>query len=377
MRVATAAMRAIRAMGLRTDTESGMQFLAKALDPSHETSLGIPDLTNQLTCKLDRAATQVIPKPNISGTWDACILCLPSDVDAFIVAAGAAGTDFSDPNFWDLPAQGASSVTVDSVKFPGRQATKVLESWGFDEASGIRCSAKELHIELIAPNLANQGSVVSGQIAAEPRIVNLIAQLAGATPNDPTAVLMQIDVPLSEEELRTLDPHCHVGRAHDGVNQVLKFRDQRHEFVGTHTGSGGRRVLEVVNSSSVGPVTRFPTDLSGPNARVIDWMSVIDSTNLGVTFIRGLAPEAALQVSVNRAEELIPTASSVLAPTKTPSPVFDPTALLALAQAQQATPSATAAGEGIGKVVGGIATGVEKAAGVVGTVAGGIAGIFN
>jgi len=198
---------------------------------------------------------------------------------------------------------------------------------------GYRVTSQSITCEVIAPSVANQGTIVSGQYEARPAT----RQLSSTYPPDSTsppfnefcdAVDVWIYSPGPLESQLLMGTSAYSSHASNGFYQPLKL--SKFKFVNVNDTmmyvddmGGNKLTKDVTWAPGMSPVfLRVPT--SGSQLSVDSTPLVKPSAyNAGVTFVSGTAgyPQVSLRIRFRQVVELIPTLGAIYAPlTEAPLP---------------------------------------------------------
>lgn len=194
---------------------------------------------------------------------------------------------------------------------------------------GYRVVSQSITCEVIAPSVANQGTIVSGQYEARPATRQLSSLYPGAMENafrDSVDVWVYNSAPLESQLL--MGTSAYTSHAVNGFYQPLKlskfkFVNVNDTMLFTDDMGGNKLAKDVLFIPGMTPVwLRIPT--SGLQLDFDSTPLVKPSAyNAGVTFISGTAghPQVSLRIRFRQVVELIPTLGAIYAPlTEAPLP---------------------------------------------------------
>lgn len=175
-----------------------------------------------------------------------------------------------------------------------------------ETVEAYRITAMSATCELIAPALANQGTVVAAQYTNAPQ---LVMPLSGASAQEAGAVGRIYEFPPLESRV-LLGTVAYNSVAKDGVYMPLKLTSLDWKFTNDAAVGG---CFMPVTTQLPGKIVPFP-DVALPFT-TLGVVPPYCTTNFGEIFFRGLAPEGAIvRVRVRQCLEIIPFPGTQYAP---------------------------------------------------------------
>jgi hypothetical protein len=313
-------------------SSSGRNWVLKALNPvsDHETE-GIPDESTTPVLRPEfRVEATISPPPGAGTLWDLYVYALPGDVNAVYWASAPSPADFTTATPPVGYAVGAIQMqgtvpNTNSVSYynaPLSANDTVIGTHPVSRPLAFRHFYKSLTMHLIAPAVANQGTIYSAQFPPRFSTVSGTSGTQEVNLSSVPYVIMPrpLRIPLSETELMLMAPDAFVGPARDGVYMPLHLAGPTQPYTTalvptavTYSSPGVGTLIDGANSyltESFGhapwlvrdEANSWPTLAARPfaNAAVAAirpipsaWDSNYDNMNVGVTIFRGLAGTAA------------------------------------------------------------------------------------
>jgi len=356
--------------GLGT-TESGRSFAFKALHPCGEeitAGAGIPDHVSESVCTPEFRTNTVItslPSPGASND-DIDIVLLPFPDIPMMWRRYVSGSRINRNANWNVVYNPTNTPSTDYMEITRRKGTSttleiapmtapIKASSYVSQYARTRGTYFGATVHLDAPTLADQGRIVSAQLAVPydssvGPLFDMNGWDATGTYTDSyfgTAELVSLgDIPFDESKLVQAAPGAAVWEAREGVYMPLRFRDPVHNFEATNVGT---RYLAIANSDSyITPNATLmvrSTQVSTPpgsatgNTTVtgVAALSVLNF-NTGIILVRGISSQANLQIKTVMGTESLVSTSSSISPYQHLSPPLDRLALDRVTEVAQATP---------------------------------------
>lgn len=316
------------------------QWATKALyPPGPQTRVSVPAATTEDTLSMDFRITRSIGTPTPGQSWDCLIITPPSDSQPVLIVRGNAGTDFSSstpgpPNLTMDVHPDYATPTLTWRAFTGATLVAGETAWPNFMPRAGRHTYKSLTVHMTASDLANGGNVTSGQLPLKPEIPGSLSFNNGinTTPVAGSVIWSgaTYEIPGDESALSRMCPGLYAAAAKDGMFQVLKLTDldgdrmdggeaSRGKVMPYWSGSSSQyawfdpcpdTVSEGSPWSAVARRNQYITvTKNGPSFPF--WALGLNETggfrggpicgsdmSTGVTFFRGLHPDATLQATL-------------------------------------------------------------------------------
>lgn len=235
-------------------------WVVKALDPATAgPAPGIPDTSTQCVLRPEFRVQATIQSPTSGGNWDCYIFVPPGDMNCLVWAtapSGAGNVNFAagpgsvpagaawgavqlqpfvdGTGFTSLNVQGPATASYTSVDVASRTPASL--------ATTFRHQYKSVTIEMVAPDIANQGDVYAAQYPSVPRntrFTNVGSQTNTIGPTILGANVSQVPLPFNEADLTLSSPNAYVGRAKDGLYMPLRLQGPVQSFCEVNTPAVG------------------------------------------------------------------------------------------------------------------------------------------
>lgn len=363
-------------------TGAGREFVVKALDPAGPTRCpGIPDTSAMDVLRPEYRVQSVIMSPPTASTWDLYMWFPPGDLNACYWMAAPAPCDFSVRGTPPTGAQlGAIRLqptadlpgSVQSVTIQGGEGTVGGPAFSMRAPAALpftfRHMYKSVTVELIAPDVNNQGELYAAQYPPI-NVSQLYVETAvpsTATGSNLGGIGYSYKLPLNENDMTLSAPECYIGKAKEGCYMPLHHSGPHFPFADVHN----KHPLAIMRSETLTFIAspfveslqfpRFPFidswDQGGspPNKLAINSISTTprdgvtfvtdggagdtgyDGMNIGVIIMRGLAGTsgggsfaASVQLKILVGLEVIPRPTGVDRVFAKPPESYDPHAVAA------------------------------------------------
>lgn len=305
-------------------TPGGKNFALKALHPSEHTikAARVPGGNKMsVAIHMDAVGTFSVPdllKTHSGNMWRitqspniACpclVECLTSDY------APVVNYDFMNSALGGQVMGANPGCTQLDGFFENNIAGKIRE---------YRITSQSVTVELVAPALADQGTIISAITDNPPQTFSFVYQ--GATPNDPISLQPDIHLfkkPPTDDKL-LLGANTYTGKARDGVYQPLKissfkWRNARDPAFFANTDDDETYRYNVSYQDTLQwPIYCNNTDSTFWNKTPV-WPKMCGNL-WGITYLKGMSNDASIRVRVRQVMEITAPVSTVYAPLLEPA----------------------------------------------------------